>query len=90
MSNNKPRLISISFTENSAEQIRQNFYKAIHLLHDVIVDIDDTGPDPVVYGHRKITKTDVTAEIGNMVAVADKAYFYLHQLSTAENSSPII
>lgn len=90
MSNNKPRVISVTFTENSADQVRQNFYEAIHLLHDVIVDIDDTGPDTVVYGRRKITKTDVTAEIGNIIAVADKAYFYLHRFSNAENSSPII
>ncbi len=88
MSNNNLRVIS--FAEFSAEQIRQNFYEAIHLLQDVIVNIDDTGPDTVAYGHSNITKTDVIVEIGAMIASADKTYFYLHQFSKAENSSPII
>jgi len=90
MSKNKRRLVPICYAENSAERIRQELYEGSSLLHDVIDDIDDTGRDTVAYGHREITKTDVTAETGNEIALLGRPYFISHQVGKAEISFPII
>jgi len=90
MSKNKPRLVPIFYAENSAERVRPDFYEASSLLHDVIGDSNDTGRDAVAYGHREITKTDVTAEASNKIALLGRTYLISHQVGKAETSSPII
>lgn len=83
--------ITITFAQylDPAGQIRQKINSALDLIAEAAADIENIGSDFIIYRGLQVSKTDVVADLGDMIALSDKVDLYLHQLSKNNHLSQV-